>query len=103
MLHSGMLQREQERKMINKHVVLAACALSAVAIATLPAAAKHQKKHARVPRADSHAVASAPVHDEPHMVQVRPGLWISSWDCIQDEGYGRWTPCSIGNAGGRSP
>jgi hypothetical protein len=33
------------------------------------------------------------------MYEARPGLWISSWDCIMDEGQGRWVPCSVG--GGR--
>jgi hypothetical protein len=101
MLHSGMLQRDQEVAMTIKYVALAISVLSMVAMATAPAAAKHQRKHARVSHSDVHAGPPARVHDEPRMVQVRPGLWISSWDCIQDEGNGRWTPCSIGNAGSR--
>ena len=28
------------------------------------------------------------------IIQVRPGVFISSYDCITDEGYGRWRPCS---------
>jgi hypothetical protein len=35
----------------------------------------------------------------PYMYEARPGLWISSWYCIIDEGQGRWMPCSAG--GGR--
>jgi hypothetical protein len=30
------------------------------------------------------------------MIQVRPGLWISSWDCVTDEGQGRFKSCSTG-------
>ena len=29
------------------------------------------------------------------MIEVRPGLWISSYGCIQDEGYGRYLACDI--------
>jgi hypothetical protein len=82
-----------------RHVAIAVSVLSLVAVATASEAAKHPRKNARVPRADGYASLPARAHDEPHMVEVRPGLWISSWDCIQDEGNGRWTPCSIGNAG----
>ena len=35
--------------------------------------------------ADDHAPA--------RMVEVRPGLWISSYGCVMDEGYGRYSPC----------
>ena len=28
-----------------------------------------------------------------HMVEVRPGLWISSYGCVTDEGYGRYSSC----------
>jgi len=74
---------------------VAVSALSLVMATTVSAATKH-----RHPRAQAYA-ALPPERsfDQPHMVQVRPGLWISSWDCIQDEGQGRWTPCNIGNAG----
>jgi hypothetical protein len=29
------------------------------------------------------------------MIQVRPGVWISSYGCIMDEGYGRVLPCDV--------
>ena len=85
-----------------KHVAIAVSVLSIVAVATPSEAAKHPRKHSRVPRADGYASLPARAHDEPYMIEARPGVWISSWDCIQDEGNGRWTPCSIGNAGGRN-
>ena len=38
-----------------------------------------------------------PMLDEPaHMVEVRPGVIISSYGCITDDGYGRWLPCGAG-------
>jgi hypothetical protein len=79
--------------------VIVVSALSVALVTTASAATKHHR-HARVVRAEAYAGPSvAPSFDQPRMIQVRPGLWISSWDCIQDEGQGRWTPCSIGNAG----
>jgi hypothetical protein len=29
-----------------------------------------------------------------HMVEVKPGMWISSYGCVMDEGYGRLRNCS---------
>jgi hypothetical protein len=50
-----------------------------------------------------HHRARAPVAVGPHswsaparMIEVRPGLFISSYDCVTDEGYGRYLPCSGG-------
>jgi hypothetical protein len=52
-------------------------------------------------RGAHHAVRHAPVSVAPassfepaRMIQVRPGVWISTYDCITDDGYGRWRPCS---------
>ena len=30
----------------------------------------------------------------PRMIEVRRGLWISNYDCVTDEGYGRFRSCS---------
>jgi len=30
------------------------------------------------------------------MVEVRPGVFVSSYDCVIDEGYGRYRLCSQG-------
>jgi hypothetical protein len=56
--------------------------------------------------ATAYPAAAKRVHDRslpspyaaygPQMIEVRPGLWISSWDCYTDEGQGRWKPCSTG-------
>jgi hypothetical protein len=31
-----------------------------------------------------------------HMIEPRPGLFVSSYDCVIDEGYGRHRLCSQG-------
>jgi hypothetical protein len=36
--------------------------------------------------------------EPPRMIEVRPGWWISTYDCVADEGQGRWRPCSAGGA-----
>jgi hypothetical protein len=34
---------------------------------------------------------------DPRMIESKPGLWISSYDCITDDGYGRYRSCSGGS------
>ena len=69
-------------------------ALSLLALATVDTAyagAKHRHhgpRHVGVAPESSFAPA--------RMIEVRPGLIISSYDCIIDEGYGRLRPCSAG-------
>ena len=76
--------------------VTAALALSASATA---ATKKHHPRYARHP----HAAAVAPAPDSsfapPHMIEARPGVFISSYGCITDEGYGRWLYCGQGRGG----
>ncbi len=71
-----------------------------VALALTASAAAASKKHPRYAR---HARAAAVVAPAPyssfgpaHMIEARPGVFISSYGCIQDEGYGRWTYCGQG-------
>jgi hypothetical protein len=68
-------------------------AASVLALATVDvawASAKHRHHGAYV--------APAPVssYEPARMIEVRPGVIISSYDCITDEGYGRWRRCSDG-------
>jgi hypothetical protein len=66
-------------------------ALSIFSLAMIDAAyagAKH-RRHA-APVAVPHARAFEPAR----MIVIRPGLIISSYDCVTDEGYGRYYPCS---------
>jgi hypothetical protein len=76
-----------------------AIAITAALVLTASAAAaakKHHPRHARHP----YAAAVAPTPDAgfapPRMIEARPGVFISSYGCIQDEGYGRWTYCGQG-------
>lgn len=67
-------------------------AASVLALVTVDSAlAKHYRhaRPARPPAAYANS-SSAPAH----IIQVRPGVFISSYDCITDDGYGRWRPCS---------
>ncbi len=43
-------------------------------------------------------VAAAPggAYGPAHVIQARPGVFISSYDCVIDEGYGRYRLCSQG-------
>lgn len=43
-------------------------------------------------------VGRAQSFEPPRMIEVRPGWWISTYDCVTDEGQGRWRPCSAGGA-----
>jgi hypothetical protein len=71
-------------------------ALLAIAVAmagfTTPLAAKPKK---RKPAAPAHAWVAPAAQQGAHMIEVRPGLWISSYGCITDDGYGRRLPCDI--------
>jgi len=52
----------------------------------------HKRVHAR-PSATWHAPSA---YEPARMIQVRPGLWVSSYGCVTDEGYGRIEPCDVG-------
>ncbi len=42
-----------------------------------------------------HAFSSAEMSAAgPRMIEVRRGLWISNYECVTDEGYGRFLSCS---------
>jgi hypothetical protein len=69
--------------------IVAVSVLSLVTIdAAYAGAKKHRRDVARAPAAVGSSFAPA------RMIEVRPGVIISSYDCITDEGYGRWRPCS---------
>jgi len=66
------------------------------------AEAKHRHHHKRVYAPPAYAsppdLWHAPSAQEPaRMIQVRPGVWISSYGCVTDEGYGRIAPCDVGD------
>ena len=72
--------------------------VSVLALTIIDASLASAKQRQRGTR---HAVRHAPVNVVPRssfeparMIEVRPGVWISTYDCITDDGYGRWRPCS---------
>jgi hypothetical protein len=66
---------------------------SVLALVTIDSAlAKHYRHRALVPAVP--AVEAQSSFAGPRMIQVRPGVFISSYGCITDDGYGRWRPCS---------
>ena len=73
--------------------VIAAAALGLVVVG--PAAATTKRHHHHVP-AGPVAVERGSSFEPPRMVEVRPGVIISTWDCITDEGSGRWRICGSG-------
>ncbi len=82
---------------MTRMLLLIAAVAACVAIAATTADARHGRRHAHAPWAAS--VRPSPsygVHQEPaRMIEVRPGLYISSYGCITDEGYGRYSPCDL--------
>ena len=82
--------------MIWKTALMCLAAAVTVALATdADAKSKERKRAAPV------AVQEAPAfHQQPaRMIEVKPGLWISSYGCITDEGYGRYGSCDTTDTG----
>ncbi len=86
--------------MRSRLVVIAISALPTLAMSAALAATKHREHHDRP--APARVVAPPPgyvpgvqrVAEPLYMYEARPGWWISSYDCVTDEGQGRWLPCS---------
>jgi len=84
-----------EEQMKHHWPIVAASVLALTTVDATLATAKHRYhavRHVHAPVMVGHA----PAFDPPRMIEVRPGVIISSWDCITDEGYGRWRPCGAG-------
>jgi hypothetical protein len=78
---------------MTRHWTIIAAAI--LALTTFDAAfAGSKHRHARYRARAPVAVAPAPAFAPARMIEVRPGLIISSYDCVTDEGYGRFVPCS---------
>jgi len=87
---------------MSKTTLTVLCASLAAVIASTAAEAKSKPRRYVIEPATVDQWNAPGFRQEPaRMVQVKPGLWISSYGCIQDEGYGRYSPCGGGRAGGR--
>jgi hypothetical protein len=81
-------------------LVIGSAAALLLAATAASAASKHHARYARHPRAPAiveHAPGSS--FEPARIIQARPGVFISSFGCITDEGYGRWTYCGQGRGG----
>ena len=80
-------------------MILAAFAAT-IMVASSPTCvdAKHAKHHAKSARVQPNPGAS--FQQPARMIEVKPGVWISSYGCITDDGYGRFLPCDITEGSG---
>jgi hypothetical protein len=71
--------------------------LSSMSVAVAGPSPNLHKRH--TPHAGAVETVGRPQYFEPpRMIEIRPGWWISTYDCVTDEGQGRWRPCSAGGA-----
>ena len=73
--------------------VIAALVIGLVAVDAASATTKKRHHHAPVAPV---AVERGSSFEPPRMVEVRPGVIISTGDCITYEGSGRWRICGSG-------
>ena len=91
-----------------KLLVIAISALSVIGATNgAIAGSKQHPRHQHASRSAPAVAWSAPAPVSgglpARMIEARPGVWISSYDCITDEGAGRWRPCSSVGGGGARP
>ena len=83
--------------MIAKTALTCLAAALAVSFAADADAKSKQRKHAA---RSAQQWSTSGLHQQPaRMIEVRPGVWISSYGCITDEGYGRYNSCDITDSG----
>ena len=82
--------------MTGKLCVVAALTAIVVGITPTLAGSKRHRNHVKPPvyAPESGYSPGGSSFEPPRMIEARPGVWISSYDCITDDGYGRWLPCS---------
>lgn len=89
-------RRAAPRFELRRTLLIAAISiLSSMSVALASPSSNLHRRHT------SHAgevgtVGRAQSFEPPRMIEVRPGWWISTYDCVTDEGQGRWRPCSAG-------
>jgi hypothetical protein len=72
--------------------------LSVIALAAIDMGHATAKKRHQSARVAAGTVAPPSSFAPARMYEARPGVWISTYDCITDEGYGRWRPGSAGGS-----
>jgi len=83
-----------------RYALATAAAAALVAATAASAASKHHPRYVRHARAPAVIEpAPSPGFGPARMIEARPGVFISSYGCITDEGYGRWTYCGQGGRG----
>jgi hypothetical protein len=90
---------EQENAMTSKLLAIAiAAAAACLIVATSAADAKYKKRYVRhAPAVYAQPTVPFGFHQEPaRMIEIKPGLYISSYGCVTDEGNGRYLPCGAG-------
>jgi hypothetical protein len=74
-----------------RRTLLAGFVLATSAIGLADESAAHHGMHRHAPTARAQA---NPSRFEPaRMIELRPGLFVSSYGCVTDEGQGRWKSC----------
>jgi hypothetical protein len=83
-------------------LMLIAAAAACLVVASTAADAKHRKWHHARHAPQVKAYQSSPaygIRQEPaRMIEIKPGLYISSYGCVTDEGNGRYLPCGAGRS-----
>jgi len=80
-----------------KLLVAAISILSSMSVA-LASTSSNLHRHHTGHAGEVETVGRPQSFEPPRMIEVRPGWWISTYDCVTDEGQGRWRPCSAGGA-----
>jgi len=79
-------------------IMTACCVIALVASATVADAKEKRKaRHAKAPPAAAKFHQQGPAR----MIEVSPGRYVSSFGCVTDEGYGRFSPCDLTDGGAR--
>jgi hypothetical protein len=82
---------ELGQKMLASLILILSSACVAMA-GPSPSLHKRHTAHA----GETETVGKPQFSEPPRMIEVRPGWWISTYDCVTDEGQGRFRPCSAG-------
>lgn len=79
---------------MKRQAILILCSgLAAVMVADAAQAKSKKRHHVTKPVAMERWNTPGLRQEPARMIEVKPGLWISSYGCIQDEGYGRYSFC----------